>query len=358
MNRMKQLQIIIITLLVLINFYGCPFGYPNREFPTGVFPDSVCNLTIANSEYDDINMDLMEVNCTNYLVFSSNRLTNGKTYDLVTQVVSFSWDQIDGDFSVKDNVYDMDVFINGMATASRTSGNEYGPLVFMKPDVDLQKYFFIYSDDELGTQDVRFFELNQKYNISITATFSDSIKEKKNTIAFLSDPGFNEGYVSFLTDQYPPYDPAYYSDTAHFQKLVYCNDSLGHYDIFSIDIPQDMEPDSFLRLQTGIIKTNLETINSTSNDRCPNVNRNFMVFSSDRPGGFGGFDFYYSIYENGQWNKPINFGTPINSAYDEFRAIAIKAVDYENDLLIFSSNRPGGKGGFDIYYTGISVMPE
>jgi hypothetical protein len=24
-----------------------------------------------------------------------------------------------------------------------------------------------------------------------------------------------------------------------------------------------------------------------------------------------------------------------------------------NDLMIFSSNRPGGKGGFDLYYAGI-----
>ena len=361
MKRIPETVLIAIASLSLLAFYACPLGYPKRNFPNAFFPDSVCNLSLANSEFDDINMDLMEVDCNKFLVFSSNRLTSGGTYDLVTQVVSFSWDQVDGGLSVRNDIYDMDPIIKGMATATHTLVDEYGPLSFVNSlgglgTNEVIQYHLIYSDNENGSQDVRFLEYNTKYSALVSATFADSLKDKKNTIPFLSNQEFNEGYVSFLTSKYCY--GSYYSDLTVFSQLIYCNDSLGNYNIFSIAIPGGMALDSFLLQPGDVSKTNLAAINSTSNDRCPNVNRNFMVFSSNRPGGLGGYDFYYSIYENGQWSEPVNFGAPINSAYDEYRAITVKDDRYENDLLIFSSNRPGGKGGFDIYYTGIDVMPE
>jgi hypothetical protein len=80
---------------------------------------------------------------------------------------------------------------------------------------------------------------------------------------------------------------------------------------------------------------------------------NTIVFTSNRPGGYGGFDLYYSVYSNGQWGKPVNFGNKINTAYDEYRPIATSIDGFDNNFMIFSSNRPGGKGGFDLYYVGI-----
>lgn len=79
---------------------------------------------------------------------------------------------------------------------------------------------------------------------------------------------------------------------------------------------------------------------------------NMMVFTSDRSGGFGGFDLYYSIFSNGQWGMPINFGNKVNSPYDEYRPIITAVYGFDNNFMIFSSNRPGGKGSFDLYYVG------
>jgi hypothetical protein len=353
-------------MMCLIFFTACPsFIYPERKYPVGLFPDSICNLSEVNSPYDDINMDLMQVFCNNYLVFSSNRNTNGNTYDLIYSQISFAWDQVDGEFFVSQEAYGIDAFLKKMAWASQTDGNEFGPLFFSmqvnpQQGYSYEKYYLFYSDDKDGSQDVRFFEFDRKYDSQLTATFADSLKKEKKTVAFLSNPGFNEGYISFMSNEYPPSRPEankYYDNTS-FEKIIYCSDSLGQYDIYSIDISKNTELDSFLLQKNHIEKVNLQTLNSEWNDRCPNVNRNFIVFSSDRPGGLGGFDFYYSIYENGQWSQPVNFGSPINSPYDEFRAVAVKASGFENDLLLFSSNRPGGKGGFDIFYTGIKMMPE
>ncbi len=79
-----------------------------------------------------------------------------------------------------------------------------------------------------------------------------------------------------------------------------------------------------------------------------------MVFASDREGGFGGFDLWYSVYNGQEWSAPVNLGGEINTEYDEYRPVVVSTEDsYVNDLMVFSSNRPGGKGGFDLYYVGV-----
>ena len=83
---------------------------------------------------------------------------------------------------------------------------------------------------------------------------------------------------------------------------------------------------------------------------------NLMVFASNDDSGYGGYDLWYSIKKNNEWQKPQNFGESINTAYDEFRPVVASVDSSSNDIMMFSSNRPGGKGGFDLYYVGISKM--
>jgi hypothetical protein len=98
---------------------------------------------------------------------------------------------------------------------------------------------------------------------------------------------------------------------------------------------------------------------SEYDDKCPFIEGNLMVLVSDRPGGYGGFDLYYSTYKDGEWTTPVNFSENINTEYDEYRPIVKTYKDeFTNDFMIFSSNRAGGKDGFDLYYVGISKMTE
>jgi hypothetical protein len=71
----------------------------------------------------------------------------------------------------------------------------------------------------------------------------------------------------------------------------------------------------------------------------------FLIFASDMPGGQGGLDLYYSIFEDGNWEDPINLGKDINSTLDE----SFSFID-KNGNLYFSSNGHDGYGKHDIYF--------
>lgn len=77
-----------------------------------------------------------------------------------------------------------------------------------------------------------------------------------------------------------------------------------------------------------------------------------MLFVSNRPGGYGGFDIWRSEYLAGSWSSPVNVGDSINTSANENRPVLVGSEGYINKLLLFSSDRPGGAGGYDVYYCG------
>lgn len=60
----------------------------------------------------------------------------------------------------------------------------------------------------------------------------------------------------------------------------------------------------------------------------------------------GGGDIYMSTKENGEWTKPVALNSFIN--HPKYRETAA-SISPDGQYLYFSSNRPGGKGGFDLY---------
>ncbi|HEY0744690.1 MAG TPA: OmpA family protein, partial [Chryseosolibacter sp.] len=73
-----------------------------------------------------------------------------------------------------------------------------------------------------------------------------------------------------------------------------------------------------------------------------------LYFSSDRPGGFGGADLYASYLHNGKWSEPQNLGNRINTAGDEFYPYV-----YKDSVMFFASNGHGGFGGLDNFVAHI-----
>ncbi|NMM48620.1 OmpA family protein [Marinigracilibium pacificum] len=74
--------------------------------------------------------------------------------------------------------------------------------------------------------------------------------------------------------------------------------------------------------------------------------KSIMFFSSNRPGGFGGDDIYYATKnEKGEWSRSKNLGPVINTEYNEDGPF----IDYDGKTLYFSSNGRGGMGGYDLF---------
>lgn len=74
-----------------------------------------------------------------------------------------------------------------------------------------------------------------------------------------------------------------------------------------------------------------------------------LFFASNRPGGYGGIDLYYSDMKGGFWTKPINLGPNVNTPGNEI----FPHVGSDGTLFFASDGHPG-LGGLDIFSTSVS----
>jgi Tol biopolymer transport system component len=94
-------------------------------------------------------------------------------------------------------------------------------------------------------------------------------------------------------------------------------------------------------------------VNSTSLNFCPAISADglLLVFSSNRPGGYGGQDLWMTRRSttDGPWSEPVNLGPTINSDKWEVEP----EISPDGRSLLFCSGRGGGHGDFDIWQVPI-----
>ena len=319
-------MLIIASILTSCNKDDNPI-----KFPFGTVPDTVTTpMTGINSQYDDYNMDIHQLYTGFILIFSSNRASSGDQFDLVQGGISFTWDQTNGKFENNEQMTN-DTFIGSLLSAANTEGDDFGPYRFFST-VDGYEYMLLSSEN--GAEGLDFYYLK---NLPMLTSQLPTVLGPYP--ATLLNTGSDDAYISFDLNQ----------DTAYFSS-----DRNGNFEIYTISRPGETSISDWLN-GTFSPATPVDSLNSTSADKCPFVYKKIMVFASDRPGGFGGYDLYYAIYKDGKWSTPENFGPDVNTASDEYRPVLGLLPDYTNYMLLFSSNRPGGKGGFDLYFRGISI---
>ncbi len=93
------------------------------------------------------------------------------------------------------------------------------------------------------------------------------------------------------------------------------------------------------------------TVNSPCSDGVPRITADGLelYFNSNRSGGYGNYDVWVSTREtaDSDWGEPMNLGSTINSsAVDGGPSISADGL-----TLFFESRRPGGYGNNDLYVT-------
>ncbi len=110
----------------------------------------------------------------------------------------------------------------------------------------------------------------------------------------------------------------------------------------------------YISKQTGDDWSVPQKLNSTINTEfrethaCFSPDGKSLYFTSDRPGGLGGLDIYVAQrLANGDWGRAVNLGSPINSEQDEEGPFA----HHDGITIYFSSKGHGSIGGYDIFYS-------
>ncbi len=93
----------------------------------------------------------------------------------------------------------------------------------------------------------------------------------------------------------------------------------------------------------------IEALNNEFRSRHPYEGELFggkvLFYISDMPGGYGGYDIYYSPIKGDTYGIPVNLGEKINTPRSE------ESPFYKDGALYFSSNGHPGMGGMDNFYT-------
>ncbi len=93
------------------------------------------------------------------------------------------------------------------------------------------------------------------------------------------------------------------------------------------------------------------TVNSSDREAVPSISADglSLFFVSDRPGGFGETDLYVATRDtiDGEWSTPANLGPTVNTLY----ADAGPNISGDGLSFFFHSSRTGGSGRNDIWVT-------
>jgi hypothetical protein len=327
-----NIMLVFSILSIFICLTNCKKTDNPIKFPQGTFPDTVISLKNINSQYDDYNLALYQLSSNTPIVFSSNRKSSGGQFDLEQANLSFSFNQTTGAFGLTAEMTN-DVFLDKLINRAKTPGNDFGPFRFFNPS-DGFEYFLLSSVNDAGNLDLFYLKNRPVYGSILPDVDGPYPIKHLNT----------------------SYDDAYICFDSNLDSVYFGSKKDGNFDIFLQKRPLDKEIDAWFNLNYSN-STKLDSVNSSDDDKCPYIFKKILIFTSNRPGGFGGFDLYYSIFRNGKWSSAVNLGPGINTSSDEYRPVIGNLPDFTNLYLMFSSNRPGGKGLFDLYFTGIE-FPE
>ncbi len=214
---------------------------------------------------------------------------------------------------------DKKAFVENLGPGLNTSYNETRP---KQSPSDINKYYFS-SDRNVSTGGLQIIGDKQKYFSDIYSVLNnegnwnlvDKLYERINSVESEELQGFS-----------PDGQIIYFSRGREGKSRMLLSDTLGN--------------------ENPIISEIFSPVIFELGDRdFSQLNDSTYIFSSKRKGGFGGYDLYYVVKTQNQWLKPVNLGKEINSPYNEIASCITK----NGNRLFFSSDRLLSIGGYDIF---------
>jgi hypothetical protein len=170
-----------------------------------------------------------------------------------------------------------------------------------------------------------------------------SLKAIKNPVPF--NPVSIGDAINTTDDEYWP------SITADGQTLMFTRQPVAR---GGSSAREPLQEDFFLSFYTDDAwQTAINAgapLNTRQNEGAQTLSSNgrYMYFTAcDRPGGMGSCDIYFSAFNDGRWSEPYNLRAPVNTSHWESQP----SISADGKTLFFSSNRPGGMGGKDLWYS-------
>ena len=97
-------------------------------------------------------------------------------------------------------------------------------------------------------------------------------------------------------------------------------------------------------------------VNSASGEALPYVSSDglSLYFTSNRPGGLGGTDIWVTTRPSilDPWTEPVNLGPPVNTSYHD----GSPRLSGDGSTLYFYSSRPGGYGDTDLWQVSVESL--
>jgi peptidoglycan-associated lipoprotein len=150
----------------------------------------------------------------------------------------------------------------------------------------------------------------------------------------INQTGFHTGNMTLTTDK----------NTMYFTRCQLNNNVLAHCDIFSSKRAADDWAEA-------VKLTGVNSESSTAKQPAVGTmnGKSGLYFSSDRLGGMGGWDIYFSeMMPDGTFSTPINLGEKVNTVGNE------ETPFFKNNTLYFASDGLPTLGGYDIFSSRIT----
>lgn len=224
--------------------------------------------------------------------------------------------------------------------------------IAIRPD---GKELFFMSRGTSGPQIMQSLYLDGQWQPPTRASFSNigfnaepSISPDGHTLYFVSTRPPSKGTDIWKTERINNEwsEPVHLSDAVNSDAYEFHPQAVANGDVyFAAAGRSDSHGDADLyvsKFQNGtyLPAQNLGTqINTSAAEWDPYVSpsNDYMIFKSNRPGGYGAMDMYISMREGDSWTTPRNLGPVINTADDDDSG----DVTPDGRYLIFARSKPG-----------------